>query len=96
MSGQILDSDRRCGKCGKRMLLEVGQHDSRGDLEVSHECWQCGTSVPDRAWTRPNKVARELVAARLMAQRLAGWTHEVYIDPSPFPVSEFDEEVADA
>lgn len=98
--GQVVDSHLRCPRDGKKMLLELGQEDvveSRiGALAAIHVCNHCGYREADSAWKKPTKVARELVAARLMRQRLEGWTHDIYIDPSPFPASEFDEEPVDA
>ncbi len=99
MTTQVIDSHLHCPRDGKRMVMIIGQDDSTGagDMRATHQCLSCPYTEEDTAWTRPIKRAKQLVAAsRLAEQRLAGWTHEVYIDPSPFPVSEFDEEVADA
>lgn len=98
--GQVVDSHLNCPRDGKRMLLELGQEDvveSRiGALAAVHVCPHCDYREADSAWVKPTRRARELVAARLMAQRLAGWTHDIVYDTEPFPRSEFDEEPADA
>lgn len=92
--GQVLDSPLRCPKCHKRMHLQVGQEDviGEGDLRMRHECWSCGYAEDERAWTRPTKLARRLVAAdRLARQRLEGWTHEIQYDTSPWPEEDWDD-----
>ncbi len=60
---QIIDSDRRCPRCSKRMMLEIGQADSgavdrfSSRAEMVHECWSCGYKELDRNWRRPKIAA---------------------------------------
>ena len=44
----IEDSPRRCPRDGKRMLVDLGQADSTGMLDVWHECWNCGYREPEQ------------------------------------------------
>ena len=47
--GDFEDSDRRCPRDGKRMIVEIG-HDDAGQVEVSHHCLNCDYSEHDGAW----------------------------------------------
>lgn len=102
MALQVIDSHLFCprSRCGKRLYMEIGQDDltGAGDMRATHLCLACDYREEDITWTRPIKRAKQLLAAdRLANQRLSGWIeHEIYIDPSPFPKGEFDEEPADA
>ncbi len=82
MGSQIIDSDRRCPRCSKRMMLEIGQADSdavdrfSNRAELVHQCWSCGYSELDRNWKRPT-VGSAAAAERLARLRLEG--------PTPYP-----------
>lgn len=100
---QIIDSDRRCPRDGKRMVLEIGQRDTVADdarlaqVDMVHQCWSCGYVERDNQWRRPrlNAATGPSMADRLYAMR---WGEPVPLayDDSPFPPSEFDEEDVDA
>lgn len=93
--GQVVDSHLNCPRDGKKMLLELGQEDvveSRiGALAAVHVCPHCDYREADSAWVKPTQRARERVAARLMAQRLAGWTHDIVYDDSPWPEEDWSD-----
>lgn len=75
MKVQVIDSPHRCRKCSKRMVIEAGQHDSDGDLEVTHSCWSCGwsfTQRPERDKTSDGPSLMERVRDRVR-------------DPKPMP-----------
>ena len=50
---QVDDSDRRCPRCYKKMMLQIGQESNEGWVEMQHDCWSCGYSEPDKVWRRP-------------------------------------------
>lgn len=61
-----------CDRYGRRLVMEIGQHESRGDLTVEHRC-ECGyvefgPSTPESA-RRTSETFAE-VYARVLAQRL--------------------------
>ena len=59
MTTQIIDSDRRCPRDGKLMILEIGQGEEREQRTVMvHSCWHCGYAEQDEAWKRPKVVVR--------------------------------------
>lgn len=41
MKVDVMDSDRRCPHCSKRMMLDIGQ-DELGRTYNIHSCWSCG------------------------------------------------------
>jgi hypothetical protein len=45
---QLIDSDYACRRCHKRMVVDAGQHESEGDLEVVHTCLSCDWSSTQR------------------------------------------------
>lgn len=74
MTVQILDSPLSCPKDGKRMVMELGQHDSYGGLEMTHTCWSCGYTEVGRR--HPRKVfGASRLAELLAAQRLGEAEH---------------------
>jgi hypothetical protein len=96
-------SDRRCpvSDCGKRMVLDVGQHADTGWVEMWHECLSDGYRELDTTWKRTPvvEVARSAsgrTAAELLLAQRNGWDVPMVYDTTPFPKSEFDEEVASA
>lgn len=82
MGAQIIDSDRRCPRCAKRMVLEIGQadHDAADRFssraEMVHQCWSCDYSEVDRNWQR-RRIDATRSAERLARLRLEG--------PDPYP-----------
>jgi hypothetical protein len=100
MTTQIIDSDLRCPRDGKRMVLELGQQDEDGrdlgTLVMIHRCWHCPYTVRDDRRMRPLPTRTPQFAERLKRQRLEGIVIPLVYDDSPFPVSEFDEEEVDA
>lgn len=100
MTTQIIDSDLRCQRCSKRMVLELGQQDEDGrdlgTLVMVHECWSCGWTVRDDRLRRPLPTRTPQFAERLRRQRLEETVVPIVYDDAPFPRSEFDEEEADA
>lgn len=65
MTVQILDSPLRCTRDGKRMVLELGQHDSNGGLEMVHRCLSCGH------WEMGRRHPRKVFGASRLADLLA-------------------------
>lgn len=63
------NSDRFCPypDCGKRMVLDIGQHADTGWVEMWHECIQCGYRERDNQWKRTPVV--ELVRAAKLPTR---------------------------
>lgn len=100
MTTQIIDSDLRCPRDGKRMVCELGQEDAGGagigTLVMWHQCWHCSYQVRDDRTMRPLPTRTETAAARLRRLRLEGTVVPIQYSTEPFPVSEFDEEVVDA
>lgn len=85
-----------CDQYGKRLELDVGQHESLGDLRVRHWCPDCGyeehgPSTPTAA-RRTSTTLRDL----LYRQRREGIVLALHYDTTPFPRGEFDDEPADA
>lgn len=87
MTSQIIDSDRRCVRCSKLMVLEIGQGEQREvRAELVHQCWSCGYHEKDSAWRRPKVKVGPTMAERLKAQRLGEavpWRDFVYPDEVP-------------
>lgn len=100
MTTQIIDSDLRCPRDQKRMVVELGQQDEDGrdlgTLVMWHHCWHCNYKVRDDRRMRPLPTRTETAAARLRRLRLEGTVVPIQYDDEPFPVSEFDEEEVDA
>lgn len=84
MAEQVIDSDRRCPRDGKLMMLEIGQEESTdGWTRMVHHCWHCDYTEKDTAWKRPKIRVHTgpTMAERLMAQRLGEavpWREFVY------------------
>ena len=38
----VIESQRRCPRDGKRLVADMGQNDTAGDLEALLECLHCG------------------------------------------------------
>lgn len=99
MTTQFVDSDLRCPRDGKRMLVELGQEvDGRdvGTLVMVHQCFHCGYEVRDDRLRRPLPTRTPQFAERLKRQRLEGTVVPIVYDDAPFPKSEFDEGEVDA
>ena len=82
-----------CEDYGKRLYIEVGQHESLGELTVEHRCITCqyvefGPANPTAA-KKTSRTVRSL-AALLMRQRLGGVEIPLVYSPEPFPKGEFD------
>jgi hypothetical protein len=77
MAVQVLDSPLRCPRDGKRMFLELGQHDSHGALEMTHECWSCGYTEASKRGSREVTGDGRTLAELLKAQRLGDVVLEV-------------------
>ena len=73
MAVQVLDSHLSCPRCHKRLIQQIGQDDATGagDMRATHECWSCGYTEDDRAWSRPLKTDGAS-AARRRLNRLRG------------------------
>ena len=41
MKIDALDSPLHCPRCGKRMTMELGEHDTDDGHEAVHRCWNC-------------------------------------------------------
>ncbi len=100
MTTQFIDSDLRCRRDGKRMLVELGQQDEDGrdlgTLVMVHTCFHCGWTIRDDRLRRPLPTRTPQFAERLRRQRLEGTVVPIQYDATPWPVSEFDEEEVDA
>jgi hypothetical protein len=86
---QIIDSDLRCPRDGKRMMLEIGQEDAGGagigTLSMWHQCWHCQYQVRDDRTMRPLPTRTETAAARLKRLRLEGTELKIVYDDTPWP-----------
>lgn len=73
MAVQVIDSPKRCPRCSKRLVMQIGQDDvtGAGDMRARHECWNCEYAEDDRAWSRPLKTDGRSTLRRL-ADRLRG------------------------
>lgn len=98
--GYDTKSDKRCPRTtcddyGKRLELDVGQHETHGDLRVRHYCPSCtyqefGPSNPVAA-RRSSGTVHDV----LYRIRREGYVMPLVYDTTPFPKSEFDEESSD-
>ena len=94
-------SDRRCPRSScpdyrKRLNMDAGQDESRGDLAVRHWCPSCpyvesGPSTPEAA-RRTSTTVRKIAADRLLAQRLSGFSRDTGVE---IPMRKDVPEVAD-
>lgn len=95
MTSQIIDSDRRCPHCSKRMMLEIGQNDgpdtASGWVQMIHHCWSCGYVERDDQWRRPSLISGPTAAERLRAQRLEGWEMPYRTDIPAVEPSEWED-----
>ena len=89
MTTQIIDSDLRCPRDGKRMVLELGQQDEDGrdlgQLVMIHHCWHCPYTVRDDRRMRPLPTRTETASARLRRLRLEGTVIPLVYDDTPWP-----------
>jgi hypothetical protein len=89
MTTQIIDSDLRCPRDGKRMVCELGQQDEDGrdlgTLVMWHHCWTCNYKVRDDRRMRPLPTRTETAAARLRRLRLEGTVVPIQYDDTPWP-----------
>ncbi len=87
MTSQI-DSDRRCPRCSKLMMLEIGPEESESGWTIMvHTCWSCSYVERDKDWKRPKIKVRTgpTMAERLQARRLGEgvpWREYVYPEVS--------------
>jgi C4-type Zn-finger protein len=93
----VEDSDRFCPRCGKRMMLELGQEDVAesfiGWVLMTHSCWSCNYTETDRQWRRPRlRVVGTPTAAERLKELRLGRVIPLRYDTTPFPKSELDEE----
>jgi hypothetical protein len=47
MIGEYIDSPIRC-RCGKRMVMDLGQDSASGWVHEHHSCLDCGAEVRER------------------------------------------------
>jgi len=87
MATQILDSPRRCCRCAKKMMMEIGQHADRGDVEIEHQCWSCGHTEYQDNWSRFHGTDGHSAADRLRRLRL-GVEIPLKYSSEPFPEME--------
>jgi hypothetical protein len=65
MAMQVIDSPRRCPKCSKRMMMEIGPDEESGwHMHAVHVCWNCDHREDDRAWSPVLKTDGESAARR--------------------------------
>jgi hypothetical protein len=68
MIGEYLDSPIRC-RCGKRMVMDLGQDANTGWVHEHHSCLSCGAEVRERP--RADRTATVLTVKQLLARRTA-------------------------
>lgn len=66
-----------CDGHGKRLYIEVGQHETDGDLNVRHVCYWCGYS--ERGPINPTVARKSPYMAELLARVRAGRDYGVEI-----------------
>jgi hypothetical protein len=66
MIGEWLDSPIRC-RCGKRMVMDLGQDSNTGWVHEHHACLDCGNEVRERP--RADRTAYVLGVKELVAIR---------------------------
>lgn len=81
-----------CADYKRRLVVEVGQHEDRGDLTVEHRCPTCdyserGPSTPAAA-RRSSPLVRS-AAERLLALRTEGVPVRLTVDDAPWPEEEW-------
>jgi hypothetical protein len=72
--GEYLDSPIRC-RCGKRMVMDLGQDATTGWVHEHHSCLSCGTEVRERPL--PHRTRTVLTVAELIRRRTAHLDGEV-------------------
>lgn len=73
-----------CPDYAKRLMLEVGQHETEGDLTVEHRCPTCGYC--ERGPRTPIAARRtSAVAERIRQHRMDGWVIPLVKDTTPWP-----------
>lgn len=82
----------QCADYGKRLFLEVGQHETEGDLRLRHWC-VCG--YQETSTGSPSVAARTSpILARVRDKVRRGRDDSVEVpmhyDTEPFPAGEFD------
>ena len=92
----ILDAPFRCPRDGKRMVMDTGQHEDRGDIEHVYTCWHCNYTERHHDWEKPRTSIGKTLAQRLRNIRLGDGPVEleIFYDDTPFP--EMDLEALDA
>lgn len=84
---QVIDSDRYCPRCHKKMMLQVGQDDVSGWTRMQHECWACDYTEIDENWRRPlptrvGELGKRLAAARREVRPAPKLLAEFVFDPT--------------
>ena len=74
MPGEYLDSPIRC-RCGKRMVMDLGQDADTGWVHEHHFCLDCGNEIRERP--RPDRTSTVLSVAELLRRRTAHLDREV-------------------
>ena len=69
LPGMYQDSDQRCPRDGKRLVMEIGQDAETGWVHEHHWCLNCEYSVRERP--RANKTVTVLSVAELLRRRVA-------------------------
>lgn len=90
------DSPRRCPRCSKRLVCEIGQSETAGrELTVEYWCLhddyrEAGPSTAESA-RRTSPTVRKIAAERLRQQRASGFSRDRGVE---VPMV-YDTEVAD-
>lgn len=66
MIGEWINSPIRC-RCGKRMVMDLGQDADTGWVHEHHSCLDCGAEVRERSW--PHKTTTVRTVAELVRLR---------------------------
>lgn len=74
-----------CGDYGKRLTLDVGAHESHGELTVRHSCLACGYAEEGPRTPEAARRSSGTVAALLYRQRLEGTAVRLLPDTTPWP-----------
>ena len=80
----LVDSPKQCPRCHKRLVMDIGQHSTAGDLTVEHWCLhddyrETGPSTAGSA-RRTSPTVAAVAAENLRLRRLSGFSRDTGVE----------------